>query len=137
MIKAILISDSSGFPFYSRSVNSFEELNKNLFSGLICAIGKIGKKLFKQNLATIHFGANISQSHMIVISKQLFSEKKIVYFAFFIEGECNHILIKEIAASIFIEVKSFLSVQSEHLAEIQLKIDNLLAKKYGNLNFCL
>lgn len=137
MIKAILISDSVGFPFYSRSVNSFEELNKNLFSGLICAIGKIGKKLFHQNLATIHFGDNVSQSHMVIIAKQLFLEKKIIYFAFFIEGECNHILLKEIAASIFIEVKSFLSMPSEDLTQIQGKIDNILAKKYGNLNFCL
>ena len=134
MIKAILITDSHGSPFYSRSVNDFEELNENLFSGLIGSIGNIGKQLFQQKLATINFGETDSTSHLVIITKEIFSEKKLIYFAFFVEQDCNHILLKDIAAQIFIDTKPFLL--QEKAEDIKDKVNEILDRKYSSLSFC-
>ena len=44
----ILIADSSGVPFYSRNYNEFSLADDGLLSGLISAIGSVGKRLFNQ-----------------------------------------------------------------------------------------
>ncbi len=137
MIKAILVTDTIGNVFYSRSVNDFDELNGNLFSGLICSIGQIGKQLFQQNLATIHFGEKEQNSHLVIVTKNFFSEKRVIYFAFFIQGECNNIQLKEISASIFIETKTLLRFENNtDNKDVVDKIDEILRNKYSNLSMC-
>ena len=131
----MLITDSHGIPFYYRSLNEFEDLNKNLFSGLIYSIGQIGKQIFNQNLATIHFGTTHS-THLVIITKSIFSEKRVLYFAFFIEGDCDNILMREISSSVFIETKTLLKVEGRDDQEIQATIDEFMDKKYGTLAFC-
>ena len=137
MIKAFLITDTSGHPFYSRAVNDFEELPGNLISGLISSIGNLGKQLFNKDLATIHFGEGLVKSHLLIITRNLFFEKKMIYFAFFIEGEtCNHKILQDIAANIFIQTKQTLKTETSDLNIIKEKVDRILETQYSNLEIC-
>jgi len=84
-LKCLLISDDSGIPFYSREFD-FEGIDATLLSGLLSAVGTIGKTLFKQDIATIVFGENIqpkNASKITVISKEFFQIKKQIFFVFF------------------------------------------------------
>ena len=59
MIKSILVCDSEGYPFYSKQIDkSLGEIDPAILSGLISAIGVIGKQIFKEEIATISYGEN-------------------------------------------------------------------------------
>ena len=137
MIKSFLITDSQSFPYYSRSMNNFGEVDIKLFSGLICATGRMGQNLFDKNLATIHFGEGQAQSHLVIITKTIFSEKRVIYFAFFIEGDCNLAFLREIASNIYIEIKSQIRGNSLDLTRLRDKVDNIIENKYAELSFCV
>ena len=123
MIKSILVCDSQGYPFYSKEFDqSLGEIDPTIFSGLISAIGVIGKQLFKEEIATISYG----EKYEITITKELFGDKKSIYFVFVNEGEMDLKLMRKLSTNIFIETKHVLKDPSAKL-DIQQKIDRILA----------
>ena len=84
MIKSILVCDSEGYPFYSKQIDkSLGEIDPAIFSGLISAIGSIGKQIFKEEIATISYGENYE---ITIITKELFGDDKIIYFVFLLNS---------------------------------------------------
>ncbi len=127
MIKSILVCDSQGYPFYSKKLDpSLGDIHPTIFSGLISAIGAIGKQLFKEDIATISYGENYE---ITIITKELFGDQKSIYFVFLIEGEKDLKLMKKLSTNIFIEAKQVLKDPSVAKLDIQEKIDKIL----GNL----
>ncbi|MFX1329193.1 MAG: hypothetical protein ACFE91_13780 [Promethearchaeota archaeon] len=127
MIKSILVCDSQGYPFYSKKLDpSLGDIHPTIFSGLISAIGAIGKQLFKEDIATISYGENYE---ITIITKELFGDQKSIYFVFLIEGEKDLKLMKKLSTNIFIEAKHVLKDPSVAKLDIQEKIDKIL----GNL----
>ena len=107
MLKSFLICDSNGIPFYSRTFNEFEMIDDALFSGLITAVGQIGKSLFHQNIATIQYGENKTDASSIaVISRELFGSDKTISFVFFYSGEMELRRLRELSTMIFMEAKN-------------------------------
>ncbi len=124
MIKSVLICDSVGYPFYSRKIDpSMDEIDPTIFSGLISAIGAIGKQLFKEEIATITYGENYE---ITIITKELFGNEKSIYFVFFIEGEPDLKLMKQLSTNIFIETKHILKNPSAAKLDIKQKVDRIL-----------
>ncbi len=124
MIKSILVCDSQGYPFYSKEFDqSLGEIDPTIFSGLISAIGVIGKQLFKEEIATISYG---EKYEITIITKELFGDKKSIYFVFVNEGEMDLKLMRKLSTNIFIETKHVLKDPSAKL-DIQQKIDRILA----------
>lgn len=142
MIRSLLICDSLGHPFFSRRIDvKMEQIDDALLGGLISAIGSLGKNLFKQEIATITFGMgnkNISndQSSIVIVSKDLFFEDKIIYFVFFIQGECNHQLTREIATTIFIETKQILKHPFDVQADVRTKVNKIIDTRFQGFKSC-
>jgi hypothetical protein len=118
-----------------------DQIDDALFGGLISAIGSLGKNLFKQEIATITFGmgnkiVSNDQSSIVIVSKDLFIEDKIIYFVFFIQGECNHQLTREIATSIFIETKQSLKHPFDVQADLKSKVNRMLDTRFQGLKIC-
>ncbi|MFW9873105.1 MAG: hypothetical protein ACFFG0_08400 [Candidatus Thorarchaeota archaeon] len=129
MIKSILICDSQGYPFYSKKLDpNLDEINPTIFSGLISAIGAIGKKLFKEEIATITYGENYE---IIIITKELLGGRKSIYFVFVIEGDADLQEMKQISTNIFIETKHVLKDPTSAQLDIKEKVNRILA----NLKF--
>lgn len=125
MIKSILVCDSQGYPFYSKKLDpNLDEINPAIFSGLISAIGAIGKKLFKEEIATITYGENYE---ITIITKELFGDQKSIYFVFVIEGDVDLKSMKQISTNIFIETKHVLKDPSSAQLDIKEKVDRILA----------
>ena len=126
MIKSILVCDSKGYPFYSKKLDPhIDEIDSTIFSGLISAIGAIGKHLFKEDLATISYGERYG---ITIITKELFGDKKSIYFVFVIEGKMDIKLMRQLSTNIFIETKHVLKDPLAAKLNIKEKIDKLLAK---------
>jgi len=126
MIKSILICDSQGYPFYSKNWDhNLGEIDPTIFSGLISAIGVIGKQLFKEDIARISYGIKYE---ITIITKELFGDKKSIYFVFLIEGEADLKLMKQLSTNIFIETKQVLKEPSATKLDIKEKVDRILGK---------
>ncbi|NHJ25132.1 MAG: hypothetical protein EAX89_11180 [Candidatus Lokiarchaeota archaeon] len=126
MIKSILICDSQGYPFYSKKMDdTLNDIEPAIFSGLISAIGAIGKQLFKEDIATINYGENYE---ILIITKDLFSDQKSIYFVFLIENEVDLQLVKRISTHIFIETKQVLKNPSSKVLDIKDKVDKIIDK---------
>jgi hypothetical protein len=124
MIKSILVCDSQGYPFYSKKLDqNLDEIDPTIFSGLISAIGAIGKQLFKEEIATISYGDNYE---ITIITKELFGNEKSIYFVFLIEGEKDLKLMKQLSTNIFIETKHVLKDPSAAKLDIKQKVDKIL-----------
>lgn len=124
MIKSVLICDSVGYPFYSRKIDpNIGEIDPTIFSGLISAIGAIGKELFKEEIATITYGENYE---ITIITKELFGNEKSIYFVFLIEGEADLKLMKRLSTNIFIETKQALKNPNGAKLDIKQKVDRIL-----------
>ena len=125
MIKSILVCDSQGHPFYSKEFDSsLGEIDPTILSGLISAIGVIGKQLFKEDIATISYG---EKYEITIITKELFGDKKSIYFVFVSEGEIDLKLMRQLSTNIFIETKHVLKDPSSAKLDIQQKVDKILA----------
>ncbi|MFX1376227.1 MAG: hypothetical protein ACFFA0_10465 [Promethearchaeota archaeon] len=125
MIKSILICDSQGYPFYSKKLDSnLDDINPTIFSGLISAIGAIGKQLFKENIATITYGENYE---ITIITKEMFGNQKSIFFVFVVEGQADLKSMKQISTNIFIETKHVLKDPSSAQLDIKEKVDKILA----------
>ncbi len=124
MLKSILICDSQGYPFYSKNLDpNLGEIDPTILSGLISAIGVIGKKLFKEDIATISYG----EKYVItIITKDLFGGNKSIYFVFIIEGDMDLKLMRKLSTNIFIETKHVLKDPSTAKQDIQEKVDKIL-----------
>lgn len=124
MIKSVLICDSQGYPFYSKTLDKdMGEIDPTIFSGLLSAIGAIGKKLFKEDIATISYG---EKYEVVIITKELFGDEKSIYFVFVIEGEKDLKLMRRLSTNIFIETKHVLKDPSTAKLDIQEKVDKIL-----------
>ena len=125
MIIAVLVCDSQGYPFYSNKIDpSIGDINPAIFSGLISAIGAIGKQLFKEDIARISYG---DKYEIGIITKELFGDKKLIYFVFLIEGEPDLPLMKKLSTNIFIETKHVLRDPISAQLDIKEKVDKILA----------
>lgn len=124
MLRSILICDSQGYPFYSKNLDpSLGEIDPTILSGLISAIGVIGKRLFKEDIATITYG----EKYVItIITKELFGDNKSIYFVFVIEGEMDLKFMRKLSTNIFIETKHVLKDPSTAKQDIQEKVDRIL-----------
>ncbi len=134
-LKCLLISDDSGIPFYSREFD-FEGIDPTLLSGLLSAVGTIGKTLFKQDIATIVFGENIqpkNASKIIVISKEFFQIKKQIFFVFFYHGEQNMKQLRKLATTIFMEAKQSFRDRAPETRQLRQIIDRLIELKFDGL----
>jgi len=124
MIKSILVCDSEGYPFYSKQIDkSLGEIDPAILSGLISAIGVIGKQIFKEEIATISYGENYE---ITIITKELLSDRKTIYFVFLIEGEPDLPLMKKLSTNIFIETKHVLKDPSAAKLDIKKKVDRII-----------
>jgi len=124
MIKSILVCDSEGYPFYSKLIDkSLGEIDPAILSGLISAIGVIGKQIFKEEIATISYGENYE---ITIITKELLSDRKTIYFVFLIEGEPDLPLMKKLSTNIFIETKHVLKDPSAAKLDIKKKVDRII-----------
>jgi len=134
-LKCLLISDDSGIPFYSREFD-FEGIDATLLSGLLSAVGTIGKTLFKQDIATIVFGENIqpkNASKIIVISKEFFQIKKQIFFVFFYHGEQNMKQLRQLATTIFMESKHSFRDRTPETQQLRKSIDRIIELKFDGL----
>ena len=121
MIKSILICDSQGYPFYMKQIDTtMTKMEPSIFSGLISAISTIGKQLF----ATITYG---DRYEITIITKELLSNEKTIYFVFVLEGEGDLKLMRRLSTNIFIETKSVLKDPSAAKLDIKHKVDKILA----------
>jgi hypothetical protein len=124
MIVSVLVCDSTGYPFYARKIDpNIGDINPAIFSGLISAIGAIGKQLFKEEIATISYGDNYE---ITIITKELLGDKKVIYFVFLIEGDPDLSLMKKLSTNIFIETKHVLKDPSAAKLDIKVKVDKII-----------
>ncbi|MHA1518639.1 MAG: hypothetical protein ACTSVZ_06350 [Promethearchaeota archaeon] len=126
------ICDSKGFPFYTRIFGGYTEVDGALLSGLVSVIGNLGKQIFNQDIATIKFGAAEEATTMVVVAKDLYSEKKIIYFVFYLKGEYKNQLIKEVSTALFIENKIQLCSTDFEADPIKDRVDNLISVKFND-----
>jgi hypothetical protein len=132
----ILVADNNGMPFYSRTFNNFELLDAALLSGLISAIGSVGKRLFNQEIATIAYGVGADAANIVVVTRELFEEDKTINFVFFYRGTPKEPQVKtfrEISTTIFMETKLLLRSGLQEVSKIQGKINFILDKKFPQL----
>jgi len=135
-LNCFMISDDSGIPFYSRAFNGFKLLDDTLLSGLISAIGSVGMKLFKQEIATISFGTGAEASYMAVVTRELFSAGKTINFVFFYTGTIGDLQLKafrELSTTIFMETKLLFRTNAPNMSEIREKINKLLDQRFSKL----
>ncbi len=124
MIKSILVCDSEGYPFYSKKIDqSLGDIDPAILSGLISAIGVIGKQIFKEEIATISYGENYE---ITIITKELLGDEKIIYFVFLLEGEPDLPLMKKLSTNIFIETKHVLKDPTSAKLNIKQKVDRII-----------
>ena len=137
MLKSMLICDATGLPFYSRSFDEALIIDDALLSGLLSAIGTIGKHLFSQDIATISFGENRpgdpDVSKIVTISKDLISKNKQIFFVFFISGKVDLKKLSSLSTLVFMEAKSSLLNRVPEQKMIALKINRIIDNKFQGL----
>ena len=130
MIKTILICDENGYPFYSRHIDKkFAHLDPILFSGLISAIGTLGKQLFKEEIAKISYGTSSKLKNIVVVKQELFGINKAMYFVFITKGEVDYELIHQLKTAIFMATKHDLKhpgAPNNNKNILQTKIDKVI-----------
>jgi hypothetical protein len=138
MIALFLISNADGHPFYSRDFgNKIDHIDEAILSGLISAIGLIGKQLFKQEIATISFGTPPEiNSYIVIVAKELVSENQKYYFVFFTQGECNHKLIREISTTVLMEIRRLLRDPNPNFNAITAEVNKIIDNKFKSFTFC-
>lgn len=132
MILTFLICDSTGFSFYSRNFNNNpNRIEPALLSGLISAMGTVGRKLFNEEIATISFGENAKNS-ITIISKEIFGSDISIYFVFLTEGDFDVKRLRGLCTHIWIETKSVLKNPDALMKNpaIISKIDRLVDQKF-------
>lgn len=132
MILTFLICDSTGFSFYSRNFNdNSNKIEPALLSGLISAMGTVGRKLFNEEIATISFGENAKNS-ITIISKEIFGSDISIYFVFLTEGDFDVKRLRGLCTHIWIETKSVLKNPDALMKNpaIISKIDRLVDQKF-------
>ena len=130
MIQTFMVADSLGYPFYSKKVgNSQKEFEPELLSGLLSAIGTIGKTLFNKEIANVKFGEN-EEFGITIISKEIFGEEKSIYFVFVSEGPVDLKKARGLCTNIFIETKQALKNPQESILNIEDKINRILTNKF-------
>jgi hypothetical protein len=133
----MLICDATGLPFYSRSFDEALVIDDALLSGLLSAIGTIGKHLFNQDIATISFGENRpgdpDVSKIVTISKDLISKNKQIFFVFFISGQVDLKKLSALSTLVFMEAKSSLLNRVPEQKRIALKINKIIDYKFQGL----
>ena len=127
----MLICDSTGFPFYDKTFEGHTKVEPALLSGLISAMGTVGRKLFNEEIATIFFGENAKNS-ITIISKEIFGSEKSIYFVFLTEGAADLKMLRELSIGIWIETKNVLKNPDELMKNpaILNKIDRLVEQKF-------
>ncbi len=135
MIKSLLICDNTGLPFYSRSFDQSIQIDDALLSGLLSAIGTIGKSLFKQNIATIEFGENRNEnsSKIVTISREIFAKQKQIFFVFFLQGSMDLKQLRSLSTMIFMEAKNFFRGKTPEQKLIAARIDKIIDTNYDSL----
>jgi len=133
VLKSIVICNSEGIPFFSRVFNEFKLLDDTLLSGLISAIGTIGKSLFKKEIATIAFGDTPDDPKIVIAYKELFSDQKSIYFVFFLTGEPPVKKLREIATLVFVETKNYLKITNIDRRELADRINKILDTRFPEL----
>ena len=135
MLKSLLICDATGLPFYSRSFDEALVIDDALLSGLLSAIGTIGKHLFNQDIATISFGdgRNSKTSKIVTISKDLISKNKQIFFVFFISGDVDIKRLSGLSTMIFMESKASFLNRIPEQKMIAVRIDKIIDNKFQGL----
>ncbi|MHA1520888.1 MAG: hypothetical protein ACTSRK_11960 [Promethearchaeota archaeon] len=132
-LKSMLICDNGGLPFYSRNFDEFIQIDDALLSGLLSAIGTIGKTLFKQEIATIKFGEGNEISRILVITRELFSSHRQIFFVFFYTGEIDIKRLRSVSTLIFMEAKRAFKDQTPETKVVGILIDKILDNKFDGL----
>ena len=132
-LKSMLICDNGGLPFYSRNFDEFIQIDDALLSGLLSAIGTIGKTLFKQDIATIKFGEGNEISRILVISRDLFSSHRQIFFVFFYTGTIDIKLLRSVTTMIFMEAKIAFKNQTPETKVVANMIDKIIDNKFDGL----
>ncbi len=134
-LKSMLICDNTGLPFFSRDFDEFVEIDDALLSGLLSAIGTIGKTLFKQDIATITFGENIgpNNSKIVTISRELFSLQKQIFFVFFLQGDIALKQLRSLSTMIFMEAKHIFKNRVPDQKLVGDLIDKIVDNKFDGL----
>ncbi len=127
-LKTILIYDERGLPLFMHSFDSKVQLDETLFSGLLSAIGMIGKNIFNQDIATIQFGGEKMDqtSRIVVISRELILVKKQINFVFLIEGKISLKQLKSLSSMIFLEIKQFIQKEGKRDPKVSEKIAQII-----------
>ncbi|MHA1584284.1 MAG: hypothetical protein ACTSVU_03165 [Promethearchaeota archaeon] len=126
MVKALLISDDTGFPYYSKHTEAFTGLESSLLSGLISSINLIGQKFTDENILSVKYGEHEPFSYMVIIKKKIHRETKTIYFCFFIFGEFDLQLLKSIATEVFIEIKAEFVKRVVELSHLRKKVNRII-----------
>lgn len=133
VLKSMLICDNGGLPFYSRNFDEFIQIDDALLSGLLSAIGTIGKTLFKQDIAKIKFGEGNDISRILVISRDLFTTHRQIFFVFFYTGEIDVKLLRSVTTMIFMEAKIAFKNQTPETKVVANLIDKIIDTKFDGL----
>ena len=140
MISALLITDANGFLLYDKNINhQLKDFEPSLLSGLISSISHIGQSIFHKNIGTVQFGNNKDPAFICILTKEIPQTKQTVHFVFFMQGRCDIVYIKKIAAGIFIEIKRSLQAKAGSLFEIpnfQSKVDQMIEYQFYNFRAC-
>ncbi len=139
----LLIISNEGLGLYSKKFNGFNysDMEENqeaeqLLSGFITSIGIVGKKFFKQDIATINFGQDHESIKITVINREMIQDNKTINFVFFHTGNEPISKYREMTTTIFMESKLLLRQQSPDLTQIRNQIDSILEKKYSKIIEC-
>ncbi len=136
----LLIISNEGIGLYSKKFNGFNyseveesQESEQLLSGFITSIGIIGKKFFKQDIATINFGQDHESIKITVINREMVQDNKIINFVFFYNGNEPVSRFREITTTIFMESKLLLRQDNPDLTQIRNQINSILEKKYSKI----
>lgn len=133
-LKSMLIYDSNGLPLFLHYFEDTLEIDESLFSGLLSAIGSIGKQIFNQSIATIEFGGDHGENNnkIVVITRELISIGKQVYFVFFMEGNVNLKPLKSLSSMIFLETKEMLQKGISDHKPIKMRISKIITSHWDS-----
>ncbi|HMF33221.1 MAG TPA: hypothetical protein VKK79_17480 [Candidatus Lokiarchaeia archaeon] len=76
---------------------------------------------------------NEADSHVVIMSKDLFSEDKHINFVFFVFGECDMSELRQVSTSIFIEIKQFLRQSNPEFDKIESNVNHILDTQFAEL----
>ncbi len=133
MLKSFLICDNSGLPFYSRNFDTFVEIDNALLSGLLSAIGTIGRTLFKQEIANVIFGEGAGSSRILVITRELIASQRQIFFVFFYVGEVDIKPLRALSSMIFLEAKNAFKNQTPETRMMEELINKIVDNKFNGL----